>query len=111
MDEFEWIPDWSAQSNATANVSRVQFGDGYIQRQTKGMNPVAKSWNLTFNSRTDAEAEDIIDFLEERYGVVAFTWTPPGEAQAKFICNSWPRTIPGYGVNNISCVFELVHEP
>lgn len=111
MDEFTFTPDWNAQENPSSNVTKIQFGDGYMQRQTKGMNPISVTWNLTFNSRTDTEANAIIAFLEARYGVTAFTWTPPGQTQKKWICSSWPRTIPGFDVNNFSLQFELVYEP
>ena len=110
-DEFEWIADWDASENPVAKVTKIQYGDGYMQRQTKGMNPVAVTWNLTFKNRDDAEATAIREFLEARYGVVAFTWTPPGQTQKKWICDSWPRSIPGYNVNNFSLKFELVYEP
>lgn len=111
MDEFSWIPDWSASGSTKANVSKVSFGDGYIQRQTKGMNPLAKSWSLSFNARDESEADDIIEFLEERYGVIAFTWTPPGQPQGKYTCDNWSRTVIGNNVSNISAQFDLVYEP
>lgn len=111
MDEFTWIPDWNAQSSNSANVSKVQYGDGYVQRQTKGMNPIMRSWSLTFNNRTDAEIDAIEEFLEDRYGVVAFTWTPPGGTQVKWTCDKWNRTKLGDNVANISVTFERVYEP
>lgn len=113
MDEFldTWIPDWNAQSNVAANVARVQFGDGYVQRQTKGMNPITRSWNLTFNNRSDALIDAIEEFLEERYGVVAFTWTPPGGVQSKWTAATWTRVKMGDNVASLSTTFELVYEP
>jgi phage-related protein len=111
MDEFIWTPDWSAQGNTKANVTRVQFGDGYMQRQRKGMNTLQKTWSLSFSARNDTEADAIISFLEQRVGVIAFTWTPPGQPQGKWICDNWSRTVIGYQVSNISLTFELVYEP
>ncbi len=78
MDEFTYLPDWNAQGDTTSNVSKIRFGDGYVQRQTKGMNPLATTWSLAFHPRDDATTDLIEAFLIARYGVIAFTWTPPG---------------------------------
>jgi phage-related protein len=111
MDEFDFLPDWQAQGTTTANVSKVQFGDGYVQRQNKGMNPLKVSWGLSFNPRSDDETDDIENFLIAREGVTAFTWTPPGQAQAKWVCSQWTRTKMGDNVNSITMTFEKVYEP
>ena len=111
MDEFIWIPDWNAGGNTKSDVSKVRFGDGYVQRQTKGMNPLAITWSLSFNPRSDAEADAIEAFLEAREGVTAFTWTAPGKAQAKWTCESWNRAKASVDVNNLTMTFELVYEP
>lgn len=111
MDEFIWIPDWNASSNNTPNISKIEFGDGYMQRQSKGMNPIKVVWNLNFNNRTDAEADALEAFLKARYGVIAFTWTPPGGTQSKWISQPWNRSKASVDVNNISVPLELVYEP
>lgn len=110
-DEFSFIPDWSAQGNTKANIAKVAFGDGYVQRQTKGMNPLVVSWSLGFNPRTDSVTDAIEAFLVAREGVTAFTWTPPGGDQAKWTCDSWSRVKLGEDVNSISMVLEKVYEP
>lgn len=111
MDEFTFVPDWNAQGTTTANVSKIQFGDGYVQRQAKGMNPLGVTWALTFNPRSDADADAIEAFLTARFGVTAFTWTPPGRSQSKWTCDSWARTKAANDVNGLSMTFELVYEP
>jgi phage-related protein len=110
-DEFEWIPDWGAQGNTKADIAKIQFGDGYVQRQTKGMNPLQVTWNLKFDPRDDDEADEIEEFLVERQGVVAFTWTAPGRAQEKWTCDAWSRTKAALDVNAITATFTLVYEP
>lgn len=111
MPEFQFVPDWNAQSNVTANISKVQFGDGYVQRQAKGMNPLVISWNLTFNNRTDAEIAAIVEFFEERFGVTAFTWIPPGGTLVKWTCSRWTPVKMGDNVGSISATFERQYEP
>ena len=111
MDEFIWIPDWNAQGSYKEDISKVRFGDGYVQRQKKGINTTMMTWSLTFNSRSEAESDAIMEFLREREGVVAFTWTPPGEDQFKWTCESYSRNVVGAGISNISATFERVYEP
>jgi phage-related protein len=111
MDEFYWLPDWNAQGSNKSDITKVQFGDGYVQRQTKGMNPIKVSWSLTFNPREDTIADDIEEFLRDREGVVAFTWTPPGGEQVKWTCSDWTRNKLGENVNSLSMTFERVYEP
>lgn len=111
MDEFIWIPDWRAAGTTRADVTRIKFGDGYVQRQNKGLNPLAVSWSLSFDPRTDAEADAIEAFLAARTGVTAFTWTPPGKPQSKWTCENWVRTKSGEDVNSLTMTFELVYEP
>lgn len=111
MDEFEWIPDWNAQASNKSNVTKIQYGDGYQQRQSKGMNPIGTRWSVAFNPRSDAVIDLIEEFLEERYGVIAFTWTAPGKPQYKWICEEWTRTKMGDNVASISMTFERVYEP
>lgn len=111
MDEFIWIPDWDAQGNTTPDVSKIQFGDGYVQRQTKGMNPLKVIWSLSFKNRTDSEADALEAFLKARYGVIAFTWTAPGGVQSKWISQPYSRSKAANDVNNISVSLELVYEP
>lgn len=111
MDEFTFVPDWNAQGTTTANVSKVQFGDGYVQRQTKGMNTLDITWNLSFNPRSDTDADAIEAFLASRLGVTAFTWTPPGKPQQKWTCDTWTRAKAAMDINSLSMTFELVYEP
>lgn len=111
MDEFTWVPDWNARESANATINRAQFGDGYVQRQARGMNPFVIKWELSFANRDDDEISAIRAFLIAREGVTAFTWTPPGEEQAKFICTSFGRVKAGYQVGSFNMTFELVYEP
>jgi phage-related protein len=111
MDEFIWLPDWNAQGDTKADISKVRFGDGYVQRQTKGMNPLMMNWSLAFSPRSDAVVDAIVAFLQARQGVTAFTWTPPGETQMKWTCERWVKTKMGDDVNSLSMTFERVYEP
>ena len=63
------FPDYNPQYSATKRsqpIQRItQFGDGYQQRTTFGLNQDPKVWNLTFNV-DDEDATEIETFLEAR---------------------------------------------
>ena len=88
----------------------AQFGSGYSQRTTFGLNQNPKVYNLTFEvSETDADT--IEDFLDARGGVENFDFTPPGESSStKYICRNWSKSIPYLNRATIQATFEQVFE-
>ena len=61
----DYNPVFSASKTDITNTRTVQFGDGYQQRFTFGINQKAKQWSLTFNI-DDEDATEIETFLEAR---------------------------------------------
>ena len=45
----DYNPQYSATKRSQSNLRITQFGDGYQQRTTFGLNQDPKVWNLTFN--------------------------------------------------------------
>ena len=101
-------PTYGAQKTSQPKVRQVQFGDGYVQRLTFGLNQDLKTWNLTFEvSETDADT--IETFLEARGGSEYFTWSPPDETTSyKWICLNWSKTIPYLNRARIQATFQEV---
>ena len=58
-------PVFSANKTDITNTRVVQFGDGYQQRFTFGLNQNAKQWSLVFNEN-NTDATEIETFLEAR---------------------------------------------
>ena len=56
-------PQYSATKRSQPQQRITQFGDGYQQRTTFGLNQDPKVWNLTFNV-DDEDATEIETFLE-----------------------------------------------
>jgi phage-related protein len=105
-------PTYGAQKNNRPNVRTVQFGDGYQQRLTYGLNQNPKSWNLTWEvSETDADT--IETFLNNRAADNAsFDWTPLDEATSyKWICPEWNKSVPYKNRATITATFQQVFEP
>ena len=103
-------PTYGAQKTSQPKVRQVQFGDGYVQRLTFGLNQDPKVWNLTFEvSETDADT--IETFLEARGGSESFNWSPPDETSSyKWICLNWSKTIPYLNRATIQATFQEVFD-
>lgn len=105
-------PTYGVQKQNAPNIRTVQFGDGFEQRLTFGLNQNPKTFNLTFEvSETDADT--IEAFLDARAADNAsFDFTPPGESSSlKFVCESWNKTIPYLNRARIQATFRQVFEP
>lgn len=105
-------PTYGAQKSSQPKIRQVQFGDGYQQRVTFGLNQNSKKWSLTWEiSETDADT--IETFLDARAADGAsFDWTPPDEATSyKWICYEWNKTIPYLNRATITATFTQVFEP
>ena len=105
-------PTYGVQKRSAPNIRKVQFGDGYEQRLSFGLNQNPKTYNLTFQvSETDADT--IETFLDARAGDnAAFDFTPPGElASSKFVCETWSKSIPYLNRATIQATFREVFEP
>ena len=104
-------PTYGVQKSSAPNVRTVRFGDGYEQRLSFGLNQNPKVYNLTFEvSETDADT--IETFLDARADDnAAFDFTPPGDAEAKFVCEQWSKSIPYLNRATIQATFRQVFEP
>lgn len=111
MADFPAItPTYGAAKRSEPLVRIAQFGSGYSQRSTLGINQNPKVWELTFNvSETDADT--IETFLDARGGVEAFNWSPVDDSSTyKWICRAWEKTIPYLNRAIIVATFEQVFE-
>jgi phage-related protein len=105
-------PTYGAQKSSQPAIRTTQFGDGYQQRVTFGLNQNPKQWSLTWNvSETDADT--IEAFLDARAAdATSFDWTPIDEGTAyKWICLEWSKTIPYVNRATITATFQQVFEP
>ena len=104
-------PTYGIQKRSRPAVRGVRFGDGYELRLQYGLNQNMKVYQLTFEvSETDADT--IETFLDARAAVETFDFTPPGESSAaKFVCESWSKSIPYLNRATINATFRQVPEP
>ena len=111
---FRWTPQRSYSVNSEPNVSVIKLGDGYEQRQTKGINPLLDRYTLVFKG-TSAGCGDagnvalqVDAFLRARCAVEAFYWTPSTDGVKRlFVCRKWSMAKDG-PVCTLNATFEQV---
>lgn len=64
-------------------VLQADFGDGYEQTASDGLNSIREAWTLTWPGILDADADAIEAFWRSKGKVTAFWYRVPGRAAAK----------------------------
>ena len=104
-------PSYGLTQTSKPNIRIAQFGSGYSQRSTFGINQNLKTYSLQFTNITTTESEEIKTFLDNRAGVESFSYQIPNESVTrKFICRDWRETIPYPNRATINATFEEVAE-
>ena len=70
-------PDKQLTRSTSPRVLTAKFGDGYEQRVADGINTLNEEYSLNFKTRTKAEIDDIVVFLDGKKGVTSFIFTLP----------------------------------
>lgn len=104
-------PAYPATKRSEPKLLKVQFGDGYQQRISFGLNQNPKIWDVSFNL-SDQDADIVEDFLNARaVDGESFDWVPPGtNTSYKWICTSWTREMFDLQRSMIRATFEEVFE-
>lgn len=106
METFTWAPA-TCQPQAQPRVKKAQFGDGYSQRSSDGINSLLRIYSLTF-ADYPALIEPIDAFFEQHAGVHAFWFTTPDTGRKiKVVCGQWAG-VRRSGWWDISATFEEV---
>lgn len=73
---FKWRVERAIAPTLDFKVITAQFGDGYTQTSSDGINNLAEQWAITTHGSTE-ETKQMIAFFKEHKGVKSFFWTPP----------------------------------
>lgn len=108
-------PDKSMTRSTKPKVLFAQFGDGYEQRLADGINTLEETFQVSFNTRTKEEIDDIVAFFENKAGVTAFTYTIPdsnnsGETAIKVVCSTCNKTWAYGDYYSATATFKRVYE-
>jgi len=104
-------PSESTQTSHAPTIRSVEYGNGYSQRATVGINQdrLKATVNWTLLSRTDADTIEV--FLSARLGFESFDYAlPPSTTSRKWVCNTWTRTEVTNQVASISADFVQVFD-
>nr|WP_313091175.1 phage tail protein [Moraxella sp. CTOTU48268] len=75
MKTFTWDIDASSSENTAYSVNKVQFGDGYEQVSSFGINNKRKTWQCSKQSYKST-IDDIYNFLGSTQAVEPFYFQP-----------------------------------
>ena len=107
-------PSYTPALTIKNNLIKVELGDGYQQRLTRGINSSRRTWTLPFQSRSNSDTTNILNFLASatggNNGASSFNWTPPYGATGKWTCENPKVTNTAFDINDIQLVFEEVFE-
>lgn len=82
-----------AARSTTLKIDQNAYGDGYIHRATRGLNPAQPSWTLQFPFIGVDALIAYDDFLRS-YSAGGFWFTPPDASLDVFAtCDSWATSI------------------
>ena len=109
MSEFNFSPSIPPRKDSAPRINSSTLGDGYELRSPDGINTLAQVWSLSFNGKSDTDADAIESFLEGKNAVTKFTWTPPNSTEISVICKRWSRSFQGT-TNNLTMTFTQVFE-
>ena len=110
------VPDRGMSWKTEPQVLKNEFGDGYTQRLSKGLNSLKQNITVNFANRTKADVDDIVAFSETKKGVTAFTFTVPdsnsgsSELAVKVICTDWSQNWENDDYYSVNATFERVYE-
>jgi phage-related protein len=105
---FIWSPSYNLGIAHEPRVLTIQFGDGYEQRLTDGINNDKLSFTLNFDKRNKQEATAIIHFLASKSGRDPFFFKAPEPygVMKKFICTQWSSTLQFDDNYTVSATFS-----
>jgi phage-related protein len=82
IDTFHWQTQAAPSGNFAHNVRSAQFGDGYKQISSNGLNQAVQLWQLAYTGHPTV-TQPMLDFLNQHV-ITAFFWTPPNGVKALF---------------------------
>lgn len=82
------------QENSEPRIRIAQFGSGYSQRSTFGINQNLKIYQFNWRNISETDADEIETFLDARAGVEHFDYTPAGESSKNLFVENGRKQFP-----------------
>ncbi|UZA15844.1 phage tail protein [Moraxella bovis] len=87
---FEWKLNAGASSEIRHANTKTQYGDGYAQRVSTGINNKRTDWTGSKSGDLETVIKPIVAFLDEHKGTIPFKWTDPLGNTGKYVCDTYP---------------------
>ena len=95
-----------ASASVHHNITKTQFGDGYAQRVSHGINNQRMDWSGSKTGDWQTVILPIKTFLDEHKGVIPFLWTNPHGQTKKYVCENYEISQKKGNFWEISLKFE-----
>ncbi|MDX8155673.1 phage tail protein [Acinetobacter pittii] len=109
--KFTWTQDLDGNSQKnTFNVLNTNFGDGYEQTVSIGINNCSRQWQYT---KTDVEKNiiEIKNFFDLHKGSKSFLWDSPLDGEVRVKVGEYQPVHLGGGWWRITTTFTQVYYP
>ena len=106
-------PTYGLTKTSKPNIRIAQFGSGYQQRSTFGINQNPKTFNLTFKNISEADADNLTDFFDLRAedGDNILYTVPTESAAMKFVVEGgYTKTIDYANLATVKVKFRQVFD-
>ena len=95
--------DFKSTKDKTYVVKENQFGDGYVQRTSDGLNAVRETWNNSWTNLLTAEKTTLETFFDGQGGWNPFFWTAPGDSSnKKWVARDVKIMMVDYGIWSVT---------
>jgi phage-related protein len=108
-DTFSWVPTTSTRGQMSGSVRRAQFGDGYAQTSADGINPISRSYDVTF-TRGKAVIASIAAFIDSHLGV-SFLFDHPLHGVGLYQCDGYSDSNDGGSMWTLTATFQQTFQP
>lgn len=108
LKTFNFKMNMGASASIKHSVNHTQFGDGYAQWVSFGVNNKRTDWTGSKTGDYRTVILPIMQFLDEHKGVVPFLWTDPHGNTHKYICQDYDVSQRKGNFWQISLKFEQV---
>lgn len=108
LKTFNWQMNMGASADIKHTVTKTQFGDGYAQRVSFGINSKRTDWSGDKTGDFATVIKPIMDFLDEHGGIKPFLWQNPHGETHKYTCQDYQVSQRKGNFWQISLKFEQV---
>jgi phage-related protein len=113
---FFWKPSYNIEAISRPRIKINQFGNGYQQRISDGININLIEFNIIFENRSELETVSILHFLQQMDTKQSFIYNLPtiysksnSNLTTMFICPEWNVNFVSY--NNYSIKANFIEVP